>query len=61
MPQSDKNLHVFGELLAIFVLIPILFYLSFYQINFFNKILLYAIILVTLIIDGYLLYQYDKW
>jgi hypothetical protein len=64
MPQNDTKIHIITELLAVFVVAPLLIYIGLQQKN--GEYELYGFILIligllTLALDGYLLSQYQRW
>ena len=60
MPFAERKLHIVGEILAVTLLAPYLIYLS-TQIKTYHKYILVLIVILTWIIDGYLLYKYQDW
>lgn len=62
MPLKDKNIHLFFEALAVFILAPYLLFLNITHITHpVHKIIIYIIIIGTLLVDGYLLSQINNW
>lgn len=61
MPSQDKNLHILAEFVAVFIIAPITIYIATQQTNNFNKYFLLIVAILTLIVDGYLLFNYKKW
>jgi hypothetical protein len=60
MAQKDKLLHIFGELGALVFVVPfLLMLLNRYSFKRLDKIGIWVIIIVTLIIDGYLLFSWN--
>ena len=61
MALKDKNLHMVGEFGALVLVVPfLLMLLNRYKFKRLDKIGIWLIIIITLMIDGYLLMSWFK-
>ncbi len=57
--MEQKSVHIIGEIMALIFVVPFLSYLLCrYNFTILEQIVLYLIIIFTIIIDGWLLYQW---
>lgn len=61
MSSKEKYIHIIFEFLAIVILVPFFIHLLVkYNFNLFDKYFLIIIIIVTIIVDGYLLFTWFR-
>ena len=59
--MTKKNIHIFFEIIAIIIVVPVLLtfiYKYWNDISLFYKLFFIVFIILTLIVDGYLLYTW---
>ena len=59
MAEEQRQLHIYTEFMAIFLLVPYLIYLLYkYSLSLVDRIIISVIILLTALVDGYLLFTW---
>lgn len=58
MPKEEIVLHLASEAVAIFVVAPVLFYIAARGLNNYSKAFLILVGVLTLLVDGFLFYQW---